>query len=229
MRLDKFLANYTDLTRRTVQYAIRDNRVQVNGSTQVKANQKVAPDAAILLDGQLITTPEPVYLMVNKPLDVVCTHDDATHSTIFDILPTFNAEDLQVAGRLDVDTTGLVLITDDGQWNHKVTSPNKSTGKRYRITTETPIETSSIKIFSEGIMLRNETRATKPALLEIIASNQALLTISEGKYHQVKRMFASVGNNVVALHREAVGNIELDNALLPGQYRPLTALEIASI
>lgn len=228
MRLDKFITHTTDLTRRTAQYAMREGRIHVDGNAKVKAAQKISPQTIVTLDGQILQLPNPVYIMLNKPLGVVCTNSDATHPSVLDLLEGQPIESLQIAGRLDVDTTGLVLITDDGQWNHKVTSPKRSTGKRYRVSTAEPINTSVIETFAKGILLRGETRETKPATLEILNTHLALLTITEGKYHQVKRMFAATGNKVTELHREAVGNIELDTILAPGKYRALTAHEISN-
>lgn len=228
MRLDKFITHTTDLTRRTAQYAMREGRIQVDGNTKVKAAQKINPQTIVCLDGQVLQLSNPVYLMLNKPLGVVCTNSDATHPSVLDLLEGQPIESLQIAGRLDVDTTGLVLITDDGQWNHRITSPKRSTGKRYRVSTADPINTTAIETFAKGILLRGETRETKPATLEILDTHLALLTITEGKYHQVKRMFAATGNKVTELHREAVGNIELDAILAPGEYRALTTDEISN-
>jgi 16S rRNA pseudouridine516 synthase len=136
---------------------------------------------------------------------------------------------LHIAGRLDVDTTGLVLITSDGQWSHKITSPKKDCGKRYLVELAEPIDDSLIQVFADGVELRNEDELTKPALLDIIDSTHVRLTISEGKYHQVKRMFAAVGNRVVNLHREAVGDIELNTDLAAGEWRFLTDAEMKSV
>lgn len=227
MRLDKFITHTTDLTRRTAQYAMREGRIQVDGNAKVKAAQKINPQSIVTFNGQVLQLPNPVYIMLNKPLGVVCTNSDATHPSVLDLLEGQPVESLQIAGRLDVDTTGLVFITDDGQWNHKVTSPKSSTGKRYRVSTADPIDASVIETFAKGILLRGETRKTKPATLVIIDTHLALLTITEGKYHQVKRMFAATGNKVIELHREAVGNIELDAELALGEHRALTADEIS--
>jgi 16S rRNA pseudouridine516 synthase len=136
---------------------------------------------------------------------------------------------LHIAGRLDADTTGLVLITSDGQWSHKITSPKKDCGKRYLVELAEPVEQGLITEFAAGIALRNEDGLTKPAILEIVEPCLVRLTISEGKYHQVKRMFAAVGNRVVNLHRESIGEIELDAELALGEWRFLTDEEINSI
>ena len=136
---------------------------------------------------------------------------------------------MHIAGRLDIDTTGLVLITTDGQWSHKITSPKKDCGKCYLVTLTDELDASLVETFAQGVELRNEDGLTKPAVLEIIDSHHARLTITEGKYHQVKRMFAAVGNKVVGLHRESVGKIVLDDDLAPGEWRYLTDEEVASV
>ncbi|XNM88129.1 16S rRNA pseudouridine(516) synthase RsuA [Escherichia coli] len=136
---------------------------------------------------------------------------------------------LHAAGRLDIDTTGLVLMTDDGQWSHRITSPRHHCEKTYLVTLESPVADDTAEQFAKGVQLHNEKDRTKPAVLEVITPTQVRLTISEGRYHQVKRMFAAVGNHVVELHRERIGGITLDADLAPGEYRPLTEEEIASV
>jgi pseudouridine synthase len=134
-----------------------------------------------------------------------------------------------VGNHLDIDTTGLVLMTDDGQWSHRITSPRHHCEKTYRVMLESPVSDSTAQQFADGVQLHNEKDLTRPAVLEVITPTEVRLTISEGRYHQVKRMFAAVGNRVVGLHRERIGAIALDDDLEPGEYRPLTAEEIASV
>ena len=134
---------------------------------------------------------------------------------------------LQVVGRLDLDTTGLVLITDDGQWSHRITSPRHECAKTYRVWLADPIAPGTAELFAEVVLLRSEKEKTRPAQLEILGECEARLTIHEGKYHQVKRMFAAVGNKVIGLHREQIGALALDEALEPGEYRELSAAEVA--
>lgn len=136
---------------------------------------------------------------------------------------------LHAAGRLDIDTTGLVLMTDDGQWSHRITSPKHHCEKTYLVTLEHPVAEDTAEQFAVGVQLHNEATLTKPAQLEVIEPQLVRLTISEGRYHQVKRMFGAVGNRVAALHRERIGAIVMDEDLAPGEYRPLTEEEIASV
>lgn len=229
MRLDKYVAHATGLSRRDTQIAIKKGRVQVE-ATVVTSAKHVINDDVVTLDGNPLTLKGHGYYMLNKPEGYVCATTDAEHPTVLDLLPIdSHIESLQIAGRLDIDTTGLVLLTTNGQWNHSVTSPNKSLGKRYRVTLAEPLCSDAEAKFQQGLQLKSETKTLKPAGLERITDCECLLTISEGKYHQVKRMFAALGNRVIKLHRESVGSIELDKSLLPGQYRDLSADEIRSI
>lgn len=203
------------------------DRVAVNGHVTRDTALHIQATDTVLLDDRPIAAPQPRYLMLNKPAGYVCSSDDPTHPSVLGLLLDEPRPDsLHLAGRLDVDTTGLLLITDDGQWSHRITSPRHKQGKRYRVTCADPINPDAITHFAAGVQLNNEKQPTRPALLELISSHSAYLTLTEGRYHQVKRMFAALGNRVVALHRDRIGAIELDAALQPGEYRPLSADEI---
>lgn len=229
MRLDKFLSQYTDYSRSLVQQAIKSDRVLVDGVTAKKGDQKIAGDEIVMLDGKRIEAFQTRYLMLHKPLGYVCANSDSDYPVVVDLIRLPRWQELQIVGRLDLDTTGLVLLTDDGQWNHRITSPRSECPKTYRATTANPITTETAALFAAGVQLHGEKMPTRPAQLELISSNEARLQIHEGKYHQVKRMFAAAGNLVVELHRESIGNIQLDPALAPGEYRALTADEIKSV
>lgn len=226
MRLDKFLSQYTDYSRSQIQPLIKAKRVTVNGEISKKSDYKLNSDDSVMLDGQLIHAFSQRYFMLCKPLGYVCANSDSDHPVVLDLLDLPRKQDLQIAGRLDIDTTGLVLITDDGQWNHRITAPRQECTKVYLVTTADPISTDATRRFAEGIQLHGEKNLTRPALLEILGTHAARLQIHEGKYHQVKRMFAALGNRVVELHRERIGTIALDPQLAPGEYRPLTQDEI---
>ncbi len=229
MRLDKLLADVTDLSRSQARQLIRDGSVTVDGVVVCDAGQQVATGVQVRIDGQSLRAPGFRYFMLHKPEGVVCANRDRSHTTVIDLLDEDNAERLGAVGRLDIDTTGLVLLTDDGHWSHRVTAPRSDCAKRYRVWTAEPIGDEVVEKFARGLYLLAEKARLKPAQLQLVGEREALLSISEGKYHQVKRMFGAVGNAVVALHREAIGAIELDPALAPGEYRALTADEIASI
>ncbi|RYY75308.1 MAG: pseudouridine synthase [Gammaproteobacteria bacterium] len=228
MRLDKFIGNNSELSRTQIHIAIKQGLVSVNGDIVSKTNLHIRDEDKIICNQQLIETRQPRYLMLHKPAGYVSANSDSEYPTALDLITLPFKKDLQIVGRLDVDTTGLLLLTDDGQWNHKVTSPKNNHTKSYLVTTAGPIPESAKQIFAEGILLKGETKATFPAELTILESHKARLCICEGKYHQVKRMFAALGNRVIELHRERIGAVHLDADLLPGKSRALTAGEIAS-
>lgn len=229
MRLDKFLSQNSDSARSLIQQAIKAGRVCVNDVIAKKGDQKLLGDEIITLDGKQIEAFQTRYLMLHKPLGYVCANSDSHYPVVVDLIRLPRWQELQIVGRLDIDTTGLVLLTDDGQWNHRITSPRHECDKTYRVTTANPISADTAELFAAGVQLHGEKAPTRPAQLELISSHEARLKIHEGKYHQVKRMFAAAGNLVVALHRESIGNIQLDPALAPGEYRALTAEEIKSV
>lgn len=230
MRIDKYLSQSTGFSRKDIKRMMHKDRVEVNGKPLRDSSYKLSEDDVVTLDDREISAPKPRYFMLYKPQGYVCSSDDGTHPTINGLLiDEVRPEELHLAGRLDVDTTGLVLITDDGQWSHKITSPRHQCSKRYHVVTADPISEEAIDTFATGILLQGEKEPTKPAALEILASHEAYLTLTEGRYHQVKRMFAAIGNRVVELHRDRIGRIDLDEELLPGEYRPLTQEEIERV
>ncbi len=222
MRLDKYLSQATGLPRSLVKRQIKCKNVEVNGQICQDHGYKVLAGDQVLLEGRDVHPPGPRYLMLNKPQGTVCATEDTEHPTVIDLLDLENIRDLHPAGRLDIDTTGLVLITNDGQWSHRVTSPRHRCDKVYLVTTADPIPASYVDEFAAGITLRNEDKPTQPAQLDILSETQARVTLHEGRYHQVKRMFAAMGNKVIALHREQIGSIVLDEDLEPGEFRFLT-------
>ncbi|MDD1791701.1 16S rRNA pseudouridine(516) synthase RsuA [Enterovibrio makurazakiensis] len=227
MRLDKFLCETVGVTRTQAARLLKEKRVTVNGDIVKSGAVKIAEDADVEFDGASLRLSGPRYIMMNKPEGYVCSHEDGHNPTVFVLLEEVGAEKLHIAGRLDCDTTGLLLLTDDGQWSHRVTSPKHKCDKTYRVWLDDPISDDTAEAFTDGVALRGEKSDTLPAQLEVLAEKEALLTIHEGKYHQVKRMFAAVGNKVVGLHRESVGELVLDESLQPGEYRSLTQEEIA--
>lgn len=230
MRLDKFLSQQLGVSRALVLRELRNKRVTVDGDIVKTGAMKISPEQVVAFDGNVLDQiTGPRYFMLNKPQGYVCSTDDPDHPTVLYFLEEPVAYKLHAAGRLDIDTTGLVLMTDDGQWSHRVTSPRHQCEKTYLVTLENPLADDTAAQFEAGVQLHNEDSLTKPAQLEQIDERVVRLTISEGRYHQVKRMFAAVGNHVVALHRERIGEIVMDEDLEPGQYRRLTELEIASV
>lgn len=230
MRLDKFLAEQTGLTRSQANKALRQSAVQINGKIEKSGATKVSAEDEIYFDGERLTWFEAGhYIMLNKPQGYVCSNDDGDYPTIYQFFDYPLAGKLHSAGRLDVDTTGLVLLTDDGQWSHRITSPKHHCEKTYLVTLADPVEDYYQQACAEGILLRGEKHPTKPAKLEIIDDYNVNLTLSEGRYHQVKRMFAALGNKVIGLHRWKIGDVVLDEQLEEGEYRPLSAEELNAL
>ncbi|MBF7729552.1 16S rRNA pseudouridine(516) synthase RsuA [Pseudomonas sp. N040] len=229
MRLDKFIAQTTDLSRALVKLALRNKRVMVNGEQIKDAGLHISPCDTVQLDGATLKPLGPRYFMLHKPVGYVSATVDSDHPTVLDLLDEPNKQTLHIAGRLDIDTTGLVLITDDGQWSHRVTAPRRECLKTYYVTLATALAGDAEDKLQAGLLLSSEKSLTRPATLERLPANQVRLTISEGKYHQVKRMFAALDNRVIQLHRERIGDITLDDSLAAGEYRPLTEAEINSI
>lgn len=229
MRLDKYISNATDLSRTDVKKLIKSGLVSIDDETAKSGSQKVTDDQEIAIEGSTIQLMTTRYFMMNKPAGVVSATKDHNNPTALDLIYEHRNEQLQIAGRLDIDTTGLLLITDDGQWNHIVTSPRTDCKKIYLVELENPVGKDYQRKLEAGIALEGEKRRCLPATMEVIDDHHIRLCISEGKYHQVKRMMISLGNQVASLHRLQIGGIELDPDLEPGDYRPLTDDEIASI
>ena len=237
MRLDKFICKSTELTRNEAKKLLKSGEVRVNGEVAKNAAMQVHENNTITADGQLLTARTSRYFILHKVVDSICSNVDEVYPSVLHFIDVDKAFDLHIAGRLDADTTGLVLITDDGRWSHNVISPKKDCKKIYRVWLRDEIEECNaadlIERFKQGLQLQGEDSLTRPAVLELVKNDVAdkpvsevLLTITEGKYHQVKRMFAAVGNRVVGLHREQIGEIKLGD-LAPGEWRTLTEQEIA--
>ena len=227
MRLDKRLSSASNLTRSQAGKAIRAGEVNVDG-------ELVRDRGAQVADGQEVTWQNvsinaitgPRYYMLNKPAGQVCANADKRDTTIFDELWITRREQLHVAGRLDKDTTGLLLLTDDGQWSHRITSPRHQHFKTYLVTLRDELADADLMTLENGILLSGEKKATLPAKVERVDDKTIRLSIAEGRHHQVKRMLLAVENEVVALHRESMGQIKLDETLEPGGWRELTESEI---
>ncbi len=228
MRLDQFLCHATGLTRSLAQREIRRGEVQVEQTVVKDPSVHVSATTHVSYRGQIVAPPVPCYLMLNKPLGYVCAARDVQHRSVLELLDVPKATHLHIAGRLDLDATGLLLLTDDGAWSHGVTAPRREVVKVYRVTLAEPLPASAVQAFARGVQLQDEPKPCRPAIIERLADTDVRVSITEGKYHQVKRMFAAVGNGVVALHRERIGAVALDAALAPGASRPLTAAEIES-
>ncbi|GAA81760.1 MULTISPECIES: 16S rRNA pseudouridine(516) synthase RsuA [Pseudoalteromonas] len=225
-RLDKFISHLAEMPRTQARASIKRKEVSVNGEIITSHNFQLAQQDEVLHQGTPLVFLGKRYYMLNKPVGYVCANSDELHKTVFDLLDEPNMSDFHVAGRLDIDTTGLVIITNDGDWSHKITSPKSNKFKTYLVETQEPITDEALEQLRTGVMLHNEKDLTRPAIAERLANYGLRLSISEGKYHQVKRMLYAVDNKVVELHREQIAGIKLDENLASGEYRLLTADEI---
>lgn len=227
MRLDKFVCKSTELTKAEVIPLIKSGAVVVNGVVVVNEATQVHENNRVLLHGQQLKSRAFRYMLVHKPPNTVCSNIDEVYPSLFNYLDVEKVSELHMVGRLDVDTTGLVLMTDDGRWSFNIIRPDKQCRKVYRVGLSRPVAEDVVDKFMSGVKLQGESKLTLPAELEIITPYEVLLTLTEGKFHQVKRMFAVVGNRVVSLHREKIGDISLDVKM--GEWRYLTADEVNSV
>ena len=227
-RLDKLLAGSGLVSRREAKALVRQGRVTVNGAPPVSAEVKCDPDRdEIRLDGQRVNCARFRYLMLNKPAGVLSATQDSSQQTVLDLLPPqLRALELFPVGRLDKDTTGLLLLTNDGDWAHRILTPRSHVAKRYRAEIDKALDSDDVETFAAGITLSDGTMC-RPALLEPEGLRAAVVTLYEGRYHQVKRMFAACGKTVTLLHRLSIGPLALDETLAPGNFRELTAEETA--
>ena len=222
-RLDKFISSQTALSRKEAQKAICDKRVTVNGELSRSVDIKIDTEAdAVALDGKALTYQTHVYYMMNKPSGVVSATEDRVEKTVIDLLPPeLRRKGLFPAGRLDKDTTGLLILTDDGDYAHRMLSPKKHVKKRYIATLDRSPDSGISARFEEGVVLKDGT-VCKSGQASLLDGTRVAVEISEGKYHQVKRMFAALGYHVEALERVRIGALSLDGDLSPGEVREMT-------
>lgn len=236
MRLDKLLAHTGFGTRKEVKKIIKDGYIEVNGDVVKNAGLKVDPDADdVRIGGERIYYEEFVYFMLNKPAGVISATEDYIHDTVLDLLePADVVQEPHPVGRLDIDTEGLLILTNDGQLTHQLTSPKKEVDKEYYAIITGIVTEKDIVAFEEGLMIEDEDGDFKslPAKLEILDldeednTSEIKVTVQEGKFHQVKRMFKAVGKQVFYLKRLRMHTLELDESLPLGEYRRLTNEEL---
>ncbi len=250
-RLDKILSHRGFGSRKDVKRLCHDQLVFVNGSLLTDPSAKIDIDSdELVVDGEKISLQRDVYIMMNKCQNVVCANKDGAHETVFDLVDeslrhSFSARDLHCMGRLDIDTEGLLLLTSDGELTHRLLSPKNHISKTYAVALRDKLSEDEkqkyISLFKKGFLVDREDKEseficqpselvfTEKSYPNSSSRTDCLLTIYEGKFHQVKRMFAQVGNEVVYLKRVAMGNLKLDESLPLGKYRELTAEEVKMI
>ena len=228
MRLDKYLCDTLNLTRSEAKKIIGSGRVTVDGDC-AKSGSIHVDHECICLDGEPVVYQHFFYIMLYKPQGYICANRDKSNKTVFDLLPKeYQKKDLFVCGRLDKDTTGLVLITNNGAVAHRLLAPKKAIFKEYVVGLRDEVSNDDIQSLKTGIILRDGLHC-KPAYFETIGKRQGIIRISEGKYHQIKRMFAALGNEVISLHRRSIHGLSLDEKLEIGACRYLTKEEIAAL
>lgn len=232
-RLDRFLRANANINRRHVREVLARGRVSVDGVVATDINQVIDIFSHVTLDDKTLQKNQRRYVMLNKPMGVVSATTDKKNKTVIDLLDFDYKEQLHIVGRLDFNSTGLLLLSNDGAWSRDLTSPEGKVAKRYTVGLENPILDSEketyIKAFQNGMYFEFEDITTLPAGLNILDSHTAEVTLIEGRYHQIKRMFGRFDNKVVTLHRDSIGELGLDELLAPGQSRELTSEQIANI
>ena len=236
MRLDRLLANMGYGSRKEVQGLARAGLIVLDGAPVTDGDQRIAVTADLpqrmRVQGVALDPPPPLTLMLHKPLGVTCSHKEAG-ALVYELLPARwrrREPAISTVGRLDKDTSGLLLMTDDGGLLHRIISPRSHVDKRYSVTLDRPMQGDEAERFAAGtLLLEDDPKPLAPARLETLSPTSARLTITEGRYHQVRRMFAAVGNHVVALHRDRVGGLELPADLEAGQWRQMSAADEAAL
>jgi len=225
-RLDRFISSKAGISQKAVRPILAQGRILVDGRVATDTQQLVDEFSHIIFDDQVLQANSPRYLMMNKPKGVVSATKDDKHKTVIDLLEQADRDSLHIVGRLDFNSTGLLLLTNDGRWSRQLTEPDRKITKLYRVKLANPITQATIDAFAQGMYFEYEDITTRPAQLDIISDYVAEVSLTEGKYHQIKRMFGRFQNEVLELHRIAIGNLKLDPSLAAGESRQLTAEEV---
>lgn len=230
VRLDKALADMGLASRTELKALIRAGRVSADGKTVTDPGYKLDPQSAQLrLDGEPLRYSRYRYYMLHKPAGIVTATEDKKQPTVLDLVsPEMRRMGLFPVGRLDKDTSGLLLLTNDGDFAHRVISPKSGVKKLYYAEVEGKPDEADVEAFENGILLADGTQCL-PAKLELLGGGKCLVTVMEGKYHQVRRMLASRGKPVTALHRRSIGGLALDEELRPGEYRELEEIDLCRV
>lgn len=227
MKLSRHLYHHTSHGKHEIRRILAAGRVQIDGEVERNSQTEIGDFNQVILDDVVLTDKSPIHVMLHKPAGYLSATVDDKHPTVMELLDFPDA--VHIAGRLDRASTGLLILTNDGKWSRKLTEPKEGIPKTYEVTTALPITADTRKHFQQGIYFAYENLTTQPAVLQILSPTHCRLTIYEGRYHQIKRMFHAVGNRVSSLHRVSIGQIKLDEDLAPGQYRDLTPNEIAGV
>lgn len=226
MRVDKMIGNANLDTRKNIKKNAKKGGLVINGEIIKDSSVKVDPNIdEVIYMGELVDYFENIYIMMNKREGLICQSNELDGTVMSDLDEFYLNLDLAIAGRLDKDTTGLLLMSTDGKFIHRVISPNSNIWKKYEVETSKKIDPDLVEIFKEGVYIKEDDYYARGAKLEIIEDKKAYVYVTEGKFHLVKRLFSNNDNEVVKLKRLAIGKLQLDNTLNPGDYRELTQEE----
>ncbi|MCL1036155.1 16S rRNA pseudouridine(516) synthase [Shewanella submarina] len=225
-RLDRYLAKALQIPRKQVRLLLMSGKVEVDGLLAKDMDLLIDEFNTISCDGRVLQACSPKYFMVHKPVGVVSATKDDEHKTVLELLPEAERSGLHIVGRLDLNTSGLLLLTNDSRWSEALMQPGAHVSKEYLVTLGNPLTEEYAPAFAAGMYFSFEDITTAPARLEVLDSHIARVVLTEGKYHQIKRMFGRFRNPVVALHRSRVGGLSLDENLAPGHWRALTRDEV---
>ena len=245
-RLDRFISEHCNISRRSVRLMLAQKRIKVDNSIADDIGLRIDKFSKITLDDNILQDNQALYLMLNKPIGVVSATVDKLHKTVIDLLDEQDVffdglseqkESLHIVGRLDLNTSGMLLLTNDSRWSERLTSPEHKVEKCYRVTLKNPLTDDYVDAFADGMYFSFENITTKPAKLEILVNKTSIqgneyiaeVKLIEGRYHQIKRMFGRFRNPVIGLHRQAIGNLLLDENLATGKSRLLTDDEVLGI
>ena len=232
-RLDRLISDLCQINRKKVRLVLAQKRVYVDGVLATDIDQLVDQFSHVVMDGEVLQANQTQYIMLHKPIGVVCATKDDKHKTVIDLLTEQYEQEildnLHIVGRLDLNTSGLVLLTNDSRWSERLASPKHKVSKCYHVTLENELTPDYVDAFAKGMYFPYEKITTKPAILRIVSQFEAQVILTEGRYHQIKRMFGRFRNPVIALHRQSIGRIHLDKALKDGESRVLDVSEIMSI
>jgi 16S rRNA pseudouridine516 synthase len=239
-RLDRFISQHTGINSKDVRLLLAQGRLKIDGHPASEIHQFVDEFTQVILDEKVLQAKKAIYIMMNKPPGVVSATKDDKHTTVVDVLKKsldekaiaqLDIDNLHIVGRLDFNTSGLLLLTNDGRWSRMLTTPEHKIAKRYKVTLANPINETYIHAFAAGMYFPFEDITTRPAALEIINEYVAMVTLVEGRYHQIKRMFGRFQNPVIKLHRVTIGTLTLDEQnekMQPGCWRELANHEVVS-
>lgn len=231
-RIDRYISKQLNINRRDIKLMLAQGRIVINSETVREVNTIVEEFDHVVCDGKTLQNKQPLYIMLNKPIGVVSATKDDQHQTVMSLLQGYSEDELNslhIVGRLDLNTSGLLLLTNDSYWSRKLMSPEANVSKTYRVELENDLTEDYVSAFAECMYFSFEDITTQPAKLTILENKIAEVVLTEGKYHQIKRMFGRFRNPVLALHRSSIGNLTLDEKLLLGHSRKLTSAEVSEI